>query len=155
MTFTFDQFKQWAGFNNTMNEKEEIEQARVEQKEADWEHERLFAKPIPFTLADLQEEVIEWSRKNFPNNQSYHPLLGLMEEVGELSHAHLKSEQGIRGDIAELYAQKVDAVADIIIYLADYCARNNISLHSAVVNTWAKVKQRDWTKNKQNGEVPL
>ena len=47
------------------------------------------------SLRLLQKEVGEWSRENFPDNQQYHPLLGVSEEVGELCHAHLKMEQGI------------------------------------------------------------
>jgi hypothetical protein len=102
-------------------------------------------------LAQLQLEVSLWSQKNFPNNKPYHPLLGVSEEVGELCHAHLKLEQGIRGTSAELGLAKIDAVGDIIIYLADYCGRNGISLDNAVTTAWDEVKNRDWQKNKEKG----
>ena len=76
-------------------------------------------------LRQLQSEVGAWSRRNFPNNKPYHPLLGLMEELGELCHAHLKEEQGIR----EVDPQaKGDAVADMVIYLCDYAERNDFKL---------------------------
>ena len=76
-------------------------------------------------LIQLQREVQAWTAKNFPNNKPYQPLLGVAEEVGELCHAHLKQEQGIRNTTQ---ANKEDAVGDIIIYLADYCNRNNIHI---------------------------
>jgi hypothetical protein len=42
---------------------------------------------------------------------------------------------------------KVDAIGDIVIYLADYCEREGISLSAAVEKTWETVMQRDWKKN--------
>jgi NTP pyrophosphatase (non-canonical NTP hydrolase) len=76
-----------------------------------------------------------------------------MEEVGELSHAHLKHEQGIRGmedqDLA--YVRKRDAVGDIFIYLCSYCTANNISIEDAVYEAWEEVAKRDWVAHPQNG----
>ena len=103
------------------------------------------------TLSQLQAEVGEWSRRNFPKNQPHHPLLGAAEEIGELCHAHLKQDQGIRGTRDEHQAAKKDAVGDTIIYLADYCERNGFKLEDAVEIAWTMVKQRDWQKNPQLG----
>ena len=88
--------------------------------------------------------------ENFPNKKPHQPLLGIQEEVGELSHAHLKMEQGIRTN-EDHQAAKIDAVGDIVIYLADYCNQNGIFLDSAVEQTWAEVQMRNWKKNKVNG----
>ena len=104
-------------------------------------------------LTKLQIEVAEWSAKNFPNKQKHQPLLGVSEEVGELCHAHLKAEQGIRGQAIEHHTSKIDAIGDIVIYLADYCEQNDIDLGMAVSETWEEVKKRDWTKNKKDGKV--
>jgi len=38
--------------------------------------------------------------------------MGLVEEVGELAHAHLKNEQGIRGTPEEHVQAKVDAIGE-------------------------------------------
>ena len=92
------------------------------------------------TLAQLQREQARWASDNFGRQHPYQPLLGAMEELGELAHAHLKAEQGIRGTLAEHRAAKVDAVGDIIIYLSNYCTLNGIDLESAVEQTWAKYK---------------
>lgn len=102
-------------------------------------------------LSRLQHEVNEWSQRNFPNGKPYHPLLGASEEIGELCHAHLKHEQGIRGTPEDHHEAKIDAVADAVIYLADYCARNGINMGKAVSDTWEKVRERDWQKNRANG----
>lgn len=94
-------------------------------------------------LKTLQEETTEWAEKNFPDAKSYQPLLGAIEELGELAHAHLKSEQGIRME-EQHHDNKVDAIGDIIIYLAHYCKLNSIDLEDAVITTWSKVQKREW-----------
>lgn len=97
-------------------------------------------------LDELQLLVGDWSRRNFGDQPSYRPLLGVGEEAGELFHAHLKGEQGIRHNPNEIRALKVDAIGDIVIYLADYCEREGISFSAAVEKTWETVMQRDWNK---------
>lgn len=104
-------------------------------------------------LHRFQAEVSAWSQRNFPDGKPHQPLLGVGEESGELMHAHLKAEQGIRGTVDEHHAAKIDAVGDIVIYLADYCARNGLTLGGAVEKTWAKVGQRDWRTDPTGGRV--
>jgi NTP pyrophosphatase (non-canonical NTP hydrolase) len=106
-------------------------------------------------LVKFQREVQFWSKKNFPKGKKYQPLLGATEELGELCHIHLKTEQGIRGyDSQEKsVSEKLDAIGDIVIYLADYCARNGLSLKKAIGSTWLRVQARDWVKNKLEGVV--
>jgi NTP pyrophosphatase (non-canonical NTP hydrolase) len=103
-------------------------------------------------LAELQMEHQVWLDDNFPNQLRYHPLLGLMEEVGELSHAHLKHEQGIRGYDHQTYVLEAsDAVGDIVIYLASYCTTNGLDLDACVRNTWDRVQKRDWITDPRKG----
>ena len=99
-------------------------------------------------LSELQRKSLIWQNRNFPMGKPYQPLLGALEELGELAHAHLKCEQGIRDTKQE---DKEDAVADVIIYLVDYCNRNNIDMQKTVVETWNKVSQRDWIKYPKDG----
>jgi NTP pyrophosphatase (non-canonical NTP hydrolase) len=105
------------------------------------------------TLATLQAEVGEWSDRNFPGKEPVDPLLGAVEEVGELAHAFLKRKQGIRGTPQDHVEAEKDAVADTIIYLADFCHQRGYSLESLVAETWFVVKQRDWTRNKVDGSA--
>lgn len=69
----------------------------------------------------LIRERDEWVAKNFPPVEGEIPgnvsILGCIEEVGELAHAHLKREQGIRGSQAEHDAAAKDAIGDIVVYL--------------------------------------
>jgi NTP pyrophosphatase (non-canonical NTP hydrolase) len=86
-----------------------------------------------------------WSAHNFPGRTSVQPLLGVVEEVGELSHAYLKRQQGIRGTAEEHTAAVEDAVADIVIFLADFCNAEGIDLEATVERVWdTEVKPRDW-----------
>jgi len=92
-------------------------------------------------------EQEEWSLRNFPERKPHQPLLGAMEELGELAHAHLKEEQGIRTD-EDHEGNAMDAIGDIVIYLMDYCNQRGFLFSGIIETTWAHVKQRDWQKNK-------
>jgi NTP pyrophosphatase (non-canonical NTP hydrolase) len=102
-------------------------------------------------LRQLQIEQAEWSIRNELKQTSELMLLGVMEELGELSHSHLKDIQGIRSN-ENHRANKIDAIGDIVTYLAAYCNSEHIDLQEAVETTWNKVKQRNWIKNKTTGE---
>lgn len=108
----------------------------------------------PDILEKIQNEVYEWSYYNFGNQPSYRPLLGIVEEVGELCHAHLKHEQNIRRNTnpQEVLLKKYDAIGDVMIYLMDYAARENINILAALIKTWDEVKKRDWKKYPTTGK---
>jgi NTP pyrophosphatase (non-canonical NTP hydrolase) len=97
-------------------------------------------------LSTLQIDLEPWVAHNFGERPSWQPLLGLQEELGELSHAYLKRAQGIRTN-EDHNAGIRDAVADLVIFLADFCNAEGIDLEREVALTWAKVSQRDWKKN--------
>jgi NTP pyrophosphatase (non-canonical NTP hydrolase) len=111
------------------------------------------------TFKTLQDEVAEWTTSNFANTKfgprgDIHPFMGVVEEVGELSHALLKSEQGIRGTQEEHEAAAKDAVGDIYVYLADLCGRKGWDSQAIIEEVWAKVVQkRNWNANPQTGVV--
>lgn len=75
------------------------------------------------TFTDLCTEVGEWSIRNFGDQPPENPLLGVLEEIGELSHAYLKSLQGIRGTPEEHLDALRDGVGDAVVFLADFCIR--------------------------------
>ena len=101
-------------------------------------------------LKKLQLENKIWSEYNFPNKEPWEPLLGVVEEVGELAHAHLKAVQKIRVD-EELIALSKDAIGDIVVFLADYCNQMEFDLEKIVEEVWNEVKQRDWQKDPEKG----
>jgi NTP pyrophosphatase (non-canonical NTP hydrolase) len=72
----------------------------------------------------LIEERNEWVAHNFPDPKIPNPqesLLGVIEEVGELAHAHLKELQNIRGTSETLQAEAKDAIGDATVYLWGVC----------------------------------
>jgi len=105
-------------------------------------------------LTIFQRQVAEWADKNFGLTPAYRPLLGAVEEIGELTHAQLKKEQDVRKGVSRFEADASDAIGDLLIYLAHYCQVAGLSLQQSVDKTWAKVRQRDWKKFPETGEEP-
>lgn len=102
-------------------------------------------------LEIFQNNLKEWINNNFPNKPAWQPLLGMVEEIGELSHSFLKQEQGIRGTFNEHEEKMKDAIGDIIIFLIHFCIIKNWQIEEILENTWKEVRNRDWIKNKING----
>lgn len=105
------------------------------------------------SLPRFQYEVVEWADRNFGSVPRHLPLLGMVEEIGELAHVVLKSSQGIRGmdDDQKRRAAEMDAIGDLVVFLANFCAKSGYSLEQCIEAAWAEVKQRDWTRDKQHG----
>lgn len=101
-------------------------------------------------LKKIQEEQAAWAKHNFGEQIANNQFLGVVEEVGELSHALLKRTQGIRVN-EDHDANVKDAVGDIIIYLANLCTCEGIDLEKTVQDTWDSVKMRDWIKYPEDG----
>jgi NTP pyrophosphatase (non-canonical NTP hydrolase) len=99
------------------------------------------------TIREIQGEVGVWQSHNFPNHEPWEPLLGAMEELGELAHAHLKQHQKIR-NTEDHEANAKDAVADVTIYLMDYCNSRGWDFEQLVRDTWQMVSKRDWNKHR-------
>lgn len=106
-------------------------------------------------LKRLQEETGEWLRRNFPGQLPHQPLLGLVEELGELAHARLKHEQAIRGyDIEKSRHEIEDAIGDIQVFLAGFCNTNGYDLDDIVERVWSEVRTRDWVAYPETGRPP-
>ena len=126
---------------------ENDQRQRAEKAEAEVERKR---ESDPIRTA--QREQVEWVKHNFGERPSWQPLLGAVEELGELAHAHLKQEQGIRLH-EDHEANAKDAVADVTIYLLDYCSSRGWDFVDLVVSTWAAVRKRDWKKNNETAHI--
>lgn len=119
----------------------------------------------PVNLRLAQRIIGEWAQRNFGSNfstsrnihlGSLAPLLGIGEELGELHHAVLKEAQGIRGyQSRELYEEdRDDALADLVIFLLDFCYREGVDFDSVFNRTLAKVLKRDWTEERDVPQAP-
>jgi len=106
-----------------------------------------------FDFEQLQLEQELWQEMNFPNSMEHQCFYGIVEEIGELAHALLKIDQGIRGTKQEHMAEAKDAVGDIVIYLAGLCNKRGINLQSAVETAWREVEKRNWIKYPKNGRT--
>lgn len=65
----------------------------------------------------LVDDRREWIAHNFPDSDPLDTVIGVVEEMGELAHAHLKQKQRIRGLHEELTLKGKDAVGDLAVYL--------------------------------------
>lgn len=70
----------------------------------------------PSAWEDLVARHNVWVNHNFPGPNMPNSSLGVLEEMGELAHCHLKLKQGIRGN-EDLEADRQDSLADLLIYL--------------------------------------
>jgi NTP pyrophosphatase (non-canonical NTP hydrolase) len=109
-------------------------------------------------LGRLQREVGAWADRNFgPTTGSAEQVafnaLGVVEEVGELAHALLKQHQGIRGSWEEHETAGQDAVADVVIFLANLCHRKGWDLDAVIEETWERVSRRDWQADAREGRA--
>jgi len=91
-------------------------------------------------LKTLQTEVAEWADYNFPNSLAWRPLMGIVEEAGELMQAETTyyTEDPINRDNARLASR--DAIGDVFVYVAHYCHLQGWSLHDVFVNQQGVVR---------------
>jgi len=61
-------------------------------------------------LARVQAEHKPWQKRNFPDQQAWQPLLGIVEELGELDDAIS----------ADDFKGVLDSIADVMIYIVNY-----------------------------------
>lgn len=100
-------------------------------------------------LRKLQKEVREWSNKNFPDKKPHQPLIGIMEEIGELSHVRLKYEQELY-QLPYYYQETKDGVADLFIFLLDYCNQVGIDFDDALKEGWEYIQTRNYETFKRS-----
>ena len=105
-----------------------------------------------FDLRRIQREQKTWATRNFGYVPPWQPLIGVVEELGELAHSHLKEVQNIRTNEDHI-AKGQDAVGDIVIYLIDYCNRRDWDFADIILETWKQVSARDWVNDKENGKA--
>lgn len=110
-----------------------------------------------FTDQFKQKELAEWQNRNFDKVSHEDCLIGVMEEVGELSHAILKHKQKIRGyhDESKFIAEAEDAISDTIVYLTQMATILGINLKESHENITSEVLKRNWKDNKETGNQPF
>ena len=106
-------------------------------------------------LHGIQKQVGTWGKHNFPEAEALWCVLGLQEEVGELSSVYLKRLEKIRPDKATVGAE-IDAIGDVMIFLLHLCELRGFDAELVLGETWREVQKRDWQKYPTTGlpEVP-
>lgn len=80
-------------------------------------------------FGEVMTEHPDWEFKNFGKQPPIKPMLGMQEELGELTHPVLKFSQGVRiTSEAELKDRIRDAIGDTLVYLISYANKVNIHL---------------------------
>jgi hypothetical protein len=64
----------------------------------------------------LIAERVEWAKYNFPGIDPQDTMFGVVEELGELCHSHIKKKSRIRNN-EDHDGKAMDAVGDLIIFL--------------------------------------
>lgn len=85
------------------------------------------------TLNEIQSELKVWTEYNFGKQTPDIPILGMIEELGELSHAILKEKQGIRQ--SDFLADKKDAISDLTIYALNYLNSIDVTINRLPIKT--------------------
>lgn len=105
----------------------------------------------------LQKLHRKWANENFGDTDSHFArrvlwcVMGVQEEAGELSHAILKCDQGIRGGAEEHAEAARDAVGDIVLYLIDLCNQCGWDFVQIVRDVAKEVHARDWNEHPEDG----
>jgi NTP pyrophosphatase (non-canonical NTP hydrolase) len=86
-----------------------------------------------FTLTQLQEEHAPWVLKNFGQHPAWHPLLGMIEELGELAEAMNLMLHEPNSDNCEKHKCNIkDGLGDVIIFMSDFCNISGINLNDTI-----------------------
>jgi NTP pyrophosphatase (non-canonical NTP hydrolase) len=101
-------------------------------------------------LTDIQQQVGAWGAHNFPKATHTWCVLGLVEEVGELSSIYLKRLEHIRPNQSTL-ALEIDAIGDIMVFLLHLCYMRGFDIEAVLQDTWGEVQKRDWKKYPKAG----
>jgi NTP pyrophosphatase (non-canonical NTP hydrolase) len=85
------------------------------------------------TFQELQAEQAPWAARNFGDVPAWQPLLGMIEEVGELFEVCTRVDE--EDERYEVDAK--DAIADLIIFSVDFANRMDLVLPSPRSEEWS------------------
>lgn len=105
-------------------------------------------------VEEFQLETADWHKRNFTDMSPMRQQLNLTEEVGELSRAIIKMDQGIRGSREEWWAEAYKEVGDVAISLSNVANALGIDLEFAIMDRWDEVKKRNWRKDQKGHGIP-
>ena len=102
-------------------------------------------------MNQLQADIYDWHRLNYPHDDAKDALLGVGEELGELMRAQIKQTGHIRGTHEHWQLEKYKEIGDVLIGVINYCAWNGMDWQQCLADRWATISQRDFTANPETG----
>ncbi len=119
-----------------------------------------FANANNIDMSEFNSDISENMKNGFGIGSILKVILHLQSAIGQVAHAHLKKEQGIR--IGEDHNGKIRQGLENIVALLKYLIedffevyiegiRNGVILADVVWDTWQEVKKRDWIAYPKNG----
>lgn len=105
---------------------------------------------------ELIQDVGRWAESQ-PWHPRHAPDYGVVEEIGELSHAVLKNLQGIRGfdNIDKFRAAVLDALGDIMVFLSHWCYLRDAHFIARPVVVPASMEMRDCIEAMMTGATRM
>lgn len=79
----------------------------------------------------LQDENAAWAKHNFPNALPCHPVLGIVEELGEFDQAQESDDT----------AGMMDAIADTVVFLTNACTLHGLCVRPIAVQGRVKFRK--------------
>lgn len=111
------------------------------------EHMRAWNDAMAFigqvSTASMSDSEITQVLYQIPENFKVAPLLGVVEEAGEMVTAVMDMNRP---------ADVEDAIGDLQVFLLNLCEFSGYDGDSALKGVWSMVRQRDWKKNKESGK---
>ncbi len=77
-----------------------------------------------FEIGEVQKNLFEWCKRNFPSSEGSEQFKGIVEELGELSEVDDRKYS----DREETLRERRDAIGDIFVYLFCYSSFKDIFL---------------------------
>lgn len=93
------------------------------------------------TFETIQTEMVSWQEHNFPGRPGWIPLMGMVEEIGELVEASLVHDE----------KEVLDAIGDVCIYLADYCNERQFNMSELWIELHKTITSYHWKSSWQVG----
>lgn len=81
-------------------------------------------------IDERQAELYEWQTETYPESDVWTDISGIAEEFGELAGTQIDIHVGRATDGFDSQEDALkDAIGDLMVYLGQYAAKHDLSLH--------------------------
>jgi hypothetical protein len=97
------------------------------------------------TIKGLQAAVAEHIQAEL--QRPHDPILRAQAELGSIAEAYQNMEAGEYGSPEHHLNNMVQAAAEVVLALTEFCARQELDLQDAVEHVWHKRRMKRWREN--------